>query len=66
MNFWIFELICITLQLILFIPFYIIWRQDCKEHEKDSLAVQLKERFFAWILFCPLWIIPILQLLRDA
>lgn len=62
MSFWIFELICIALQLILFLPFYIIWRKDCKEIGKDNLAVSLGERFLAWAISCPIWIIPILQL----
>jgi hypothetical protein len=50
-------LICILLQLILFIPFYLIWRKDCKEIGKENLAVSLSERFMAWILYCPIWLI---------
>ena len=50
-------LICILLQLILFIPFYLIWRKDCKEIGKENLAVSLSERFMAWILYCPIWAI---------
>lgn len=39
-------LICILLQLVLFIPFYLIWRNDCKEIGKENLAVSLTERFY--------------------
>lgn len=49
-------LVCILLQIILFLPFYFIWRKDCKELGKDNLAVSLEERFFAWLVFCPIWI----------
>jgi hypothetical protein len=50
-------LICILLQLVLFIPFYLIWRNDCKEIGKENLAVSLTERFMAWIFYCPIWLI---------
>jgi hypothetical protein len=50
-------LICILLQLVLFIPFYLIWRNDCKEIGKENLAVSLSERFIAWIIYCPIWLI---------
>ena len=50
-------LICIFLQLILFIPFYFIWKKDCKSIGKENLAVSLEERFIAWILVCPIWIL---------
>ena len=50
-------LICILLQLVLFIPFYLIWRNDCKEIGKENLAVSLSERFISWILYCPIWLI---------
>lgn len=62
MMFWMIELICITLQFVLFFPFYFIWRKDCKEIGKDNLAVSLGERFLAWIAFVPMWAVPILQL----
>jgi len=48
-------LVCILLQFVLFIPFYIIWRNDCKKIGKDNLAVSLSERFFYWLIFCPIW-----------
>jgi hypothetical protein len=48
-------LICLLLQLILFIPFYLIWINDCKKIGKDNLAVSLQERFFDWLLFFPIW-----------
>ena len=51
----------IVLQLILFIPFYLIWRKDCKSIGKDELAVSLEERFIAWLLFMPIWLIPIIK-----
>jgi hypothetical protein len=50
-------LICILLQLFLFIPFYLIWRNDCKEIGKENLAVSLTERFITWIFYCPIWLI---------
>ena len=53
-------LICAALQFILFVPFFIIWKNDCRELGKDNLAVSLKERFIAWIATCPIWIIPFL------
>ena len=53
--------VCILLQLISFLPFYLIWRKDCKELGKDNLAVSLEERFFAWLVFCPIWILVFLD-----
>jgi hypothetical protein len=60
MNFLIWELISVALQFVLFFPFYLKWRKDCKEIGKDNLAVSLSERFTTWIVCFPLWIIPIL------
>lgn len=54
-------LICAALQIILFIPFFFIWRKDCKKIGKENLAVSLKERFTAWIIFFPIWIVPFLR-----
>ena len=51
-------LISILLQLVLFIPFYLIWRNDCKTIGKENLAVSLAERFVVWILYCPIWLTP--------
>jgi hypothetical protein len=51
-------LISILLQLVLFIPFYLIWRNDCKTIGKENLAVSLDERFVVWILYCPIWLTP--------
>jgi hypothetical protein len=48
-------LVGILLQFVGFIPFYMIWRNDCKTIGKENLAVPLKERFTAWLLFCPFW-----------
>jgi hypothetical protein len=48
-------LVCILFQFVGFIPFYIIWRKDCKTIGKENLAVPLAERFIAWLLFCPFW-----------
>lgn len=55
------EMSYIVLQLIMFIPFYLIWRKDCKTIGKDKLAVSLEERFIAWLLFMPIWLIPIIK-----
>ena len=60
MDFLILESICVILQLVLFLPFYFVWRKDCKKFGKADLAVPLSERFFEWIVFCPIWLIPIL------
>ena len=54
-------LIFAALQIILFIPFFLVWRKDCKEIGKENLAVSLKERFITWIIFCPIWAIPFLR-----
>ena len=59
MNFWIFEIIMVVLQLLLFIPFYLEWRNDCIEIGKENLAVSLLERFISWIVLFPLWFLPI-------
>jgi hypothetical protein len=45
-----------------FIPFYIIWINDCKNIGKDNLAVSLSERFLYWLVFCPIWIFGLLPL----
>ena len=55
-------LIALLLQFVLFIPFYIIWRKDCKERGKENLAVSLKERFLHWLILCPIWMLPIIIL----
>jgi hypothetical protein len=54
-------LICILLQLVLFIPFYLIWKKDCKTIGKENLALSLTERFIAWIFYCPIWLIGFLR-----
>lgn len=48
-------LVCLLLQFVLFIPFYFIWRNDCKTIGREKLAVSLTERFVAWLCFCPIW-----------
>ena len=58
------ELLFIAVQFIGFIPFYFIWRKDCKEIGKEHLAVSLKERFWAWCLSFPFWLFPIIYLAR--
>ena len=63
MNFWIFEIVMVELQLLLFIPFYLVWRKDRKEIGED-LAVSLLERFMSYIVFFPLWLIPIFCAVR--
>lgn len=62
MSFLIAELISIVLQFVLFLPFYLIYRKDCKQIGKENLAVPLSERFFIWVIYCPIWVVPILQL----
>jgi hypothetical protein len=51
------KIIIISIQLILFIPFYLIWRNDCKKIGKENLAISLKERFFWWLLLFPYWVL---------
>ena len=63
MNFCIFEIVMVVLQLLLFIPFYLVWRKDRKEIGED-LAVSLLERFMSYIVFFPLWLAPILCAVR--
>lgn len=63
MNFWIFEIVMVVLQLLLFIPFYLEWRKDRKEIGED-LAVPLLERFMAYIVFFPLWVVTIFCAVR--
>jgi hypothetical protein len=48
-------LVCLLLQFVLFIPFYFIWRNDCKTIGREKLAVSLTERFVAWLCCCPIW-----------
>jgi len=50
-----------VLQLILFTPLYLVWRNDCKTIGRDRLAVNISERFIAWIVFCPIWAIPLIK-----
>lgn len=49
-------IVCILLQFVSFIPFYLIWRNDCKKIGKERLAVSLGERFINWLILCPIWI----------
>jgi hypothetical protein len=53
-------LICFCLQFVLFIPFYLVWRNDCKKIGKENLAVSLQERFFTWLAMCPIWLIGLI------
>ena len=56
--------VCIALQFVLFIPFFIIWKKDCKKIGKENLAVSLKERFAAWVIYFPMWLLPLLDILK--
>lgn len=58
-------LVFIILQIVLFTPFYFIWRNDCKKIGKENLAVSLKERFKVWVLCFPLWVIPFLDFFNE-
>lgn len=64
-TFLISTLIAVSLQLVLFIPFYFKWRKDCKEIGKKNLSVSLKERFLYWLMFFPFWVIPIVIYLKG-
>lgn len=50
-----------ALQFVLFIPFYIIWRNNCKTIGRDNLAVSLGTRFVAWLCFVPIWLVVLLK-----
>lgn len=52
--------VAIALQFIFFIPFFLIWKKDCKKIGKENLAVSLEERFMAYFICFPFWIIPII------
>jgi len=54
-------LLVIFLQLILFLPFYFMWKKDCIKIGKSNLAVSLEERFIVWLCVCPIWIIIFLD-----
>jgi hypothetical protein len=54
-------ILAFSLQLVFFIPFYFIWRNDCKKIGKDNLAVSLPERFLYWVMLCPIWFIGFLD-----
>ncbi len=59
----IFFLLPLLIQIVFFIPFYIIYIKDCKKIGKKNLAVSLTERFFAYLLVFPIWFSYILQLI---
>nr|DAR83492.1 MAG TPA: hypothetical protein [Caudoviricetes sp.] len=59
------EAISIVGQFVLFIPFYMVWKEDCRTIGKDNLAVSLKERFFAWCFYFPIWLMPLLMLSKE-
>ena len=50
-------LVCFLLQFVLFIPFYFIWKNDCKKLGKHNLAVSLEDRFLTWLFVCPIWLL---------
>lgn len=58
-------LMFVSLQVVLFIPFYLIWRKDCKSIGKEKLAVSLQERFLYWVMFCPIWLMGVLDVVND-
>ena len=60
-TFAIAELIAIFAQILLFAPFFFVWRKDCKSIGKENLAVPLKTRFIYWCIFCPIWAIPLIS-----
>ena len=53
-------LVFFALQFVLFFPFYLIWRRDCEEIGKDNLALSLADRFFYWVIFCPMWLVGLI------
>lgn len=62
MSFWFVEAIAVVLQSLLFIPVYVVWRNDAKAFGKENLAVSLSERAFIWFIYVPIWAVPIVSL----
>jgi hypothetical protein len=50
-------LVFVLLQFVFFLPFYLIWKNDCKKIGKDNLAVSLEESFIGWLILFPVWIL---------
>lgn len=65
MNFWVAEGICVIVQAVGFIPFYLEYLKDCKEVGKERLAVPLVDRVKAWLTVFPVWVIPIICAIKD-
>lgn len=57
-------IVSIALQLISFIPFFIVWKKDCKKIGKENLAAPLKERFAVWLICFPIWLLPFLEIMK--
>lgn len=57
-------LISISAQFFLFLPFYRKWKKDCDKFGRKNLSVSLKERFIAWLVVFPVWLLPILALAK--
>jgi hypothetical protein len=53
-------LICFLLQLVLFVPFYLIWRNDCKKIGKNNLAVSLEAIVRYWLMLFPIWLMGLI------
>lgn len=57
---WVSAIAGFVLQFLGFIPFYFVYKKDCKEIGKDNLAISLPERFIIWCLFVPFWLIGLM------
>ena len=51
-------LCCIAVQVISFLPFYFVWKQDVETYGND-LGVPLRKRFVAWLVMFPVWSLPL-------
>ncbi len=61
---YIYFLLPLLIQIVFFIPFYIIYIKDCKKIGKENLAVSLTERFIAYLLVFPIWVFYILEFIK--
>ena len=51
-------LVCVAVQVITFLPFYRVWKQDLKKYGND-LGAPLRKRFCVWVIMFPIWALPI-------
>ena len=64
-EFILFELICVIIQILSFIPVYFLWKSDCKSIGENNLGMSLKDRFVLYLIAFPIWSVPIFVFLKD-